>query len=802
MLVPKIWLEEYIDVDIDFDDLCETLIVSGTNIDAIKSLMNPNVKNVVVGEIKSIEKHENADRLLVCQVSIGSEDIQIVTGAKNVFVSAKVPVVLVGGTVCDRQDKGLVNIKKGKLRGVLSQGMMCGIEELGIDKNLIPENMEDGIWILPENLKVGEPIEEVLKLSDEIFDFEITSNRPDCLSVIGIAREVASLYSEKIKLPEGYDRSLKEDSPFDIEIDDSNIATSFSYMVSRNIEVKDSPWWLQRSLMGAGIRPINNIVDISNFVMLEYGRPIHIYNLDKLTGNKISVELSKGESFSGLDQKDYELGNNTIVIKDDKPQCIAGVLGGASSQVDYDTKNILIEVANFNKDNIRNTAKELGVRTESSYRFERGVDGTTDEVVLMRIAQLISDLEVSKEIGKPVIKKIDNEKSEVVSFRVDRVNHILGLSLSEKEMLDILDRLGFKETKRENDRIFLEVPSFRQDISIEEDIAEEVARIYGYNKMPLTLPMGKTTVKDTKDIKVSKIVKDTLTGFGFFEIQNYSFQSPKNNDRLLIPEDSWERDNIKLKNPLGEETSVMRTGLLGGMLQVINLNESRKNKPSKYFEMGNVFSYNLGYQDMDFEEEKSLIFASVDPDEDFFTLKGTLLEILSKLGITDVNFLEKTDYETYHSGICAEIKTDREEVLGIIGQISPMVLENYKISNKVYACQLFYNVIEKNSKLDKEYRPLYKYPAINRDIALIVDENIKVSQIMEILKENGGTILKEVNLFDIYRGHQIGENKKNLGFSLEYRDFNRTLTDEDIEKVQSKIIKELENKLDAKLRDI
>lgn len=810
MLVPIEWLKDYTDIQTDTDEFCDRMIMSGSNLETCQHFCE-EMENVVVGKIEKIEKHPDADKLVVCRINIGKEEpVQIVTGAPNVFEGALVPVALHNSRIPgplhgQEKQEGGTKITKGKLRGVESAGMLCSAGELGFDDKVVPVAHKDGIWILEEEYSLGEDFAQALGLKQAVVDFEITPNRPDCLSMVGMAREAAATFGQTLKYPDTACAAETDKQAGDfiqVEIKEPELCRRYAARIVTDVKIEQSPWWLQKRLMYAGMRPINNIVDITNFVMLEFGQPIHAFDIRQIADSKIVVECAEeGEKFTTLDNTERTLTKEMLLIKDGKRGvAIAGVMGGLNSEIEADTTTILIESANFNGDSVRATSKKLGLRTEASSRFEKGIDPNLCQAAADRVCRLIEILGCGKVATGTVDVYPKEFKAETVDVRVDRINKVLGIELASEEMAEIFRKL---EMKVEGSGPVLKVtpPTVRQDMLAEVDFIEEVARMYGYDKLPVTLPKGNSESGKSKERTLVDMARDTMCALGFNEIQTYSFVSPSGVDDVRIDEDSWERAFVKIINPLGEENSVMRTILTPNMLEVLARNYSRNIDKVMAFEIGSTFTTNLIQPEDLPDEQTGLAMGLYGKDMDFFTLKGAVEELLRNLGAGKVTFIAESEYGVYHPGRCARICIGEEE-LGIMGEIHPDVQEKFGIGTRVYCCEMFFDAIVRHANIEKSYEPLPKYPATSRDIALLTDEDVRVGDIEAIIIEQGGDILENVKLFDVYRGKQVAEGKKSVAFTLTYRDKNKTLTDEDVAKVHEKVLKALEEKINASLREM
>lgn len=823
MLVPVEWLNDYIKLDVPTDEFCDRMIMSGSNLETCEHF-GEEIENVVVGRIAEIKPHPDADKLVVCMMDVGeSEPVQVVTGAPNVFEGALVPVALhnshIPGPLHGQpKQEGGVKIKKGKLRGVESFGMLCSCSELGFDDKVVPVVHKDGIWILEEGLTPGEDITSALGLKQAVVDFEITPNRPDCLAMVGMAREASATFGKPFEYPdtaiENENGEGKTSDHISVEIKQSDKCRRFVARAVTDVKIGQSPWWLQKRLMFAGMRPINNIVDITNFVMLEYGQPLHAYDIRQIGGRQIIVDDAKdGEMFTTLDETERRLSSHMLMIRDaEKPIGVAGVMGGLDSEIEDDTQTIIVESANFAGDSVRRTAKDLGLRTEASARFEKGIDPNLCDKAADRVCRLIEMIGA----GKVCEGKIDiypSPKDAVtIDARVDRINHVLGIDLDRETMVSLLESLEMK-VEGEGNIMTVTPPTVRQDLEIEEDYVEEIARLYGYDNLPVTMPRGNSEVRVPQEWQIRELVRNTLCALGLSEIQTYSFVSPGTVDDVRIDEDSWERAFVRIKNPLGEENSVMRTILTPNMLEVLARNSSRDIAAVKAFEIGNTFMASDLNPDRLPDESYSLCIGMFGEGEDFFTLKGVVCEMLKILGIEDVRFVAESEYGPYHPGRCARICAEASdkmkaagietEEIGIMGEIHPDVAAGYGLDGmRVYCCEIMFDAIMRMADTEASYHPLPRYPAMRRDIALIVDEDEQVGAIEDIIRANGGKILEDVRLFDIYRGKQVEEGKKSAAFTLVYRDINKTLTDEEVTSVHNRVLEALEKELGAVLREM
>ncbi len=820
MIVSLEWLKDYTEVNVDTAEFCDGMILSGSNLETCE-IVGQEMKNVVVGRIEKIEKHPDAEKLVVCQLNVGGNElVQIVTGAPNVFEGAYVPVALDGSRIPgplhgQPKKEGGVEIHSGKLRGVESCGMLCSFGELGFEDKVVPVNQKDGIWILDGEYPLGMDFAEALELKDAIIDFEITPNRPDCLSMIGMAREAAATFGTELRYPKTGCENAVGDAADYIQVEvKSPLCKRYTARIVKDVKVEDSPWWLQRRLIHAGMRPINNIVDITNFVMLEYGQPLHAFDIKSIAGQKIVVDTAEeDELFTTLDGTERTLSKDMLMIKDaEKSVAIAGVMGGLNSEIEEDTNTIVIESANFLGSSVRTTSSKLKLRTEASGRYEKGIDPNLCEAAADRVCALIELIGAGTVVGGSVDVYPQVEEAQAVHGRVSRINKILGLQLGRDEMVKYFESLEMK-VEGEGDDLYVTAPTVRQDIKIEEDLAEEVARLYGYDKIPVTIPRGNSESGQTYERDIKDLTRDTLCGLGATEIQTYSFVSPKGVDNVRIDEDSWERAFVQILNPLGEDTSVMRTILTPAMMEVLGRNYSRNIEAVRAFEIGNTFTANLVDPEALPDEQDNLCIGMYGDGADFFYLKGMIVSLLNKLGIYDLQFIAESEYGVYHPGRCARIVASHvlelengpvmEEVeLGIMGEVHPEVAEKYGIGTRCYAAELMFNTVTELANLEKVFSPLPKYPAISRDIALLVDEDVAVGDIENVIREAGTEILREVKLFDIYRGKQVEEGKKSVAFNLTYRHNDRTLREEDVAAAHGQVLQALKEKMDAVLREM
>lgn len=792
MKVPYKWLKDYVDIDINAQELGDMLTLSGSKLEEVIT-SGEEIENVVTGKLLKIEPHPDAEKLVICQVEVGREEpIQIVTGANNMVEGDIVPVALHGSSL-----PGGVKIKKGKLRGIMSNGMMCSSEEIGIAE----EHPVHGLMILDKDTKVGKDIKEVLGLDNPVLDFEITSNRPDCLSVIGMARETAATLNTKYRKPkfdftETKGKNIKDELAVEVK---DKLCKRYMARIIKNVKIEPSPAWMQERLTLAGVRPINNIVDITNFVMIEFGQPMHAFDKRMISSNKIVVERAKAdEKFTTLDEIERTLTEDQLMIKNgDKSVAIAGIMGGLNSEVTEDTKEIIFESANFDGTNIRISSQKLALRTEASGRYEKDLDPNLCMEALNRACNLIQELNAG-EIEEGVID-IYPEKVTEHYVEVDSkwVNEFLGTKLSKEEMKECLDRLELN-TEINGDTLKVLSQTFRGDINIREDVAEEIARIYGYNVIESTVIQSPSirTGKSRKQI-LRDMITESLLASGLNESISYSFISPKVFDKILIPKDSELRNVVKIRNPLGEDFSVMRTTTLHSMMECLQRNYSRNNEFARLFEIGKVYLPALDENKL--PEEKNTITIGMYGNVDYFDLKGIVENLLEVLGIENVSYVRESANPTFHPGKTASVML-KNKCLGVIGEIHPDVSENYGVEERCYVAEISLDELIENASTKKEYEPIPKFPAVTRDMAVIVDEDILVQQIEDIIKRQGGSILESYKLFDVYKGIQVPPNKKSVAYSITYRDKNKTLTEKEVEKVHNKIVKTLEHLIGAELR--
>lgn len=801
------WIKAYVPgLTCTDQEYCDRMTLTGTKVEGFER-MDKNLEKIVVGQIEKIEKHPDADKLIVCQVNIGSEVIQIVTGAPNVKVGDKVPVVLDGGKVAGGHDGGPlpedgIAIKAGKLRGVPSNGMMCSIEELGSSKDMYPDAPDNGIYIFPDSVKVGDDAIEVLGLHDTVFEYEITSNRVDCYSILGIAREAAATFDKPFVPPVVEVKEAGDDvnNYIKVSIEDTDLCTRYCARVCRNIKIGPSPEWVQRRLAASGIRPINNLVDITNYVMEEYGQPMHAYDLSTIAGGQIIVRRAKdGDEFVTLDGQTRKLDNNVLMICDaEKEIGVAGIMGGENSMITDEVKTVLFEAATFNGPNIRKSAKRLGLRTEASGIFEKGLDPANAKAAIDRACQLIVELGCGEVVSGTVEEGLPIKPLRVLPFEPAKYNALLGTSVSEEQMLAIFKKLEV-EVRDGKDGKELVIPSFRQDLAGRADMAEEVARFFGYDKIPTTLPKGETTTgKLSFKLRIEQKARDIAEYCGFSQGMTYSFESPKVFNKLLLDADDKARAAITIANPLGEDFSIMRTLSLNGMLTSLSTNYNRRNKNVRLYELGNIYlakSLPLTEQ----PEERMQFTLGMYGDGDFYSLKGVVEEFFDSIGMKKrIVYDPKAGKNFLHPGRQAKIVYEGEE-LGYIGEVHPAVCDNYAIGTRAYVAVIdILNVLD-FATFDRKYEGIAKYPAVTRDISLEVPKSVLAGDIEGVIAQRGGKILESYQLFDLYEGDQIKDGYKSMAYSVTFRAKDRTLEESDVAGAMKKILNGLEQ-LGATLR--
>ncbi len=795
MNLPMSWLSDYMDIDVTPKEYSDKLTMTGSKVEGYEN-MGENVENVVAGKVLTCEDHPDSDHLHVCTVDAGTgEVLQIVCGAPNVKEGIIVPVALVGAKL-----PGGIKIKKGKLRGVESYGMLCSHDELGITEDMLGYEPEYGILILPEDTEIGTDIKDLFGMNETVVEFEITSNRPDCFSIIGLARETAASFNKKFTIPEVKFTENDENiaDTISVEVQDKDKCKRYCARMVKNVKIGPSPSWMQERLRACGVRPINNIVDITNYVLLEYGQPMHAFDLRDLQDKKIIVRrASEGEVIKTLDEQDRELTADDLVIADGKRAvAIAGVMGGFNSEVKEDTTTVIFESATFDGASVRLTAQRVGLRTESSSRYEKGLDYNNTVPAVERACQLVEQLGCGENVGGMIDVMGNVKDMETLPFRPEKINAFLGTDIPTEEMVKYFDALGIK-TDLEN--MTVTPPSFRPDLEGEADIAEEVARFYGYDKIPVTLLSGEATCgKKTERQQMQDEVNELLNAQGMYEIYTYTFTSPSIFDKLNIPSDSNLRNVVKISNPLGEDTSVMRTTTIASMLDILARNYNYRNASARLYEVGKIFIPSEKEGELPSEPVK-ITMGMYGDKVDFYDIKGICESLFANLHVENVKYEAVTNNSTFHPGRCAKISVGGK-VLGIIGEIHPAVGRKFGIETPVYIGELDFENIFLNINTDVKFKELPKYPAVTRDIAMLVDKNVPVAEIEEIIKKASGKMIESVQLFDVYEGEQIPEGKKSVAYSAVYRASDRSLTGEEVQKVFDKVVKNLENQLGAQLR--
>ena len=784
-------------LDCGVQEYVDAMTLSGSKVEGYEQL-DADLDKIVVGQVTKIEKHPDADKLVICQVNVGSETLQIVTGAPNVFEGAKVPVVLDGGRVAGGHDgtktPGGIKIKKGKLRGVESSGMMCSIEELGSNREMFPDAPENGLYIFDEDAPVGENAVAYLGLDDSVVEYEITSNRVDCFSVLGIAREAAATFHKEFVPPVVTETGNNEDvnDYIKVSVKDQDLCSRYTARVVKNIKFAPSPKWMQERLRAHGIRPINNLVDITNYVMEEYGQPMHAYDLDTIEGKEIIVRrAAAGEKFVTLDGQERQLDENVLMICDAKKAVgIAGIMGGENSMLTDHVTTMLFEAACFDGTNIRKSGKRIGLRTDASAKFEKGLDPNLAMEAMNRACQLVEELGVGEVVGGAVDIYPVKREGVKLPFEPDKYNKLLGTDIPAEDMIGYFTKidLGYDEAANE-----ILVPSWRQDLLCDADMAEEVARFYGYDKIGTSLPSGESTAggKSFK-LRMEEKAREIAEFCGFSQAMTYSFESPKVFDKLLIPEDSKWRKTVVISNPLGEDYSIMRTLPLNGMLTSLSTNFGRRNKDVRLYEMGNIYlPKQLPLTELP-EERMQLTFGMYG-DGDFFTMKGVIEELLYQTGLR-----KKAQYDPHaelpflHPGRKAAIVYDGA-VIGYLGEVHPTVAANYAIKERVYIAVIDMPEIVSRASFDYKYEGITNFPVSSRDLSMVVPKNILVGDIEKVFEENGGKYLENYELFDVYEGEQIEKGFKSVAYSLKFRGKDKNLEESDITGAMDKILSGLKN---------
>lgn len=793
------WIEAYVPgLAVTAQEYADAMTLSGTKVEGYERL-DADLDKIVIGQIEKIEKHPDADKLVVCQVNIGDGTVQIVTGAPNVKEGAKVPVVLDGGRVAGGHEPGQrvaggIKIKKGRLRGVDSYGMMCSIEELGSTRDMYPEAPESGIYIFKDDAEVGTSAIEALGLNDVVFEYEVTSNRVDCFSVIGIAREAAATFRKELTLPPVTVTGNEEDvnDHIKVTVEDKDLCPRYTARLVKNVKIGPSPVWMQRRLASVGIRPINNLVDITNYVMEEYGQPMHAYDLATIAGGEIIVrKAEKDEKFVTLDGQERSMDGSELMICDgEKPVGIAGIMGGENSMITDDVRTVLFEAACFDGTMIRKASKKVGLRTDASGKFEKGLDPNNAEAAMNRACQLVEELGIGEVMGG--IVDVYGRKTEPVRiiFDADAINALLGTDIPREEMLSyfkMLD-LGYDEAAGE-----VIVPTFRQDLSCMADLAEEVARFYGYDNIPTTLPQGEATAgKLSFKLRIEEVARDIAEFCGFSQGMSYSFESPKVFDRLRIPADSPLRQAVEIMNPLGEDYSIMRTISLNGMLTSLATNYNRRNKDVRLYELGNIY-LPKALPLTELPQERMQLTLGMYGAGDFFSMKGVIEEFFEKIGLWKKAAYDPDAGRPYlHPGRQADIIYDGASV-GYLGEIHPDVADTYGIGERAYIAVIDMPEITQRATFDRKYKGIARYPAVTRDISMVMPKEVLASQIEEVIEAKGGAYLESYALFDLYEGEQIKEGCKSMAYSIVFRAKDKTLEEADVSSAMEKILKAFED---------
>ena len=787
------WIKMYVpDLDVTAQEYTDAMTLSGTKVEGFEKL-DADLDKIIIGQITKIERHPDADKLIICQVNLGNESVQIVTGAPNVKEGDKVPVVLDGGRVAGGHDgkktPGGIKIKKGKLRGVESCGMMCSIEELGSSREMYPEAPELGIYIFPEDAVVGENAVKALGLDDVVFEYEITSNRVDCYGVLGIAREAAATFNKKFCPPEVKVTGNEEKASdyIKVTVEDPKLCPRYCARVVKNVKIGPSPKWMQRCLASNGIRPINNLVDITNYVMEEYGQPMHAYDLDTIEGREIVVRRAeKGEKFVTLDGQERTMDDSVLMICDGKkPVGIAGIMGGENSMITDNVHTVLFEAACFNGTNIRLSSKKIGLRTDASGKFEKGLDPNNAEAAINRACQLMEELGAGEVVGGIVDVCNETREPSRVKFEPERINALLGTSLTKEEMLDYLARveLTYDETTNE-----IVAPTFRQDIHCMADVAEEVARFFGYDKIPTTLPTGKaTTGKMPFKLRIENVARDIAEYCGFSEGMTYSFESPKVFDKLRIPQDDVLRKVITISNPLGEDYSIMRTSTLNGMLTSLATNYNRRNKDVRLYEMGNIY-LPKALPLTELPDERTQFTLGMYGNGDFFDMKGVCEEFFEKIGMKKKMQYDPESGKPYlHPGRQANMIYEGT-VVGYLGEVHPLVADAYGIGDRAYIAVIDILTVLEFASFNHKFTGIAKYPAVTRDLSMVVPKNVLAGDIEAVIAQRGGKILESYQLFDIYEGSQIKSGYKSMAYSVVFRAHDKTLEESEITAAMKKIL--------------
>lgn len=791
------WIKAYVpDLDVTAQEYTDAMTLSGTKVEGYE-ILDADLDKIVIGQIDKIEMHPDADKLIVCQVNVGTESVQIVTGASNVHEGDKIPVVRDGGRVAGGHDGsrtlGGIKIKKGKLRGIESYGMMCSIEELGSTKEMYPEAPEDGIYIMPEDAEIGASAIEALGLNDVVFEYEVTSNRVDCYSVIGIAREAAATFRKEFVPPAVKETGNDEDvnDYIKVSVENTDLCPRYCARVVKNVKIGPSPQWMQRRLASVGIRPINNLVDITNYVMEEYGQPMHAYDLDTIAGRQIIVKTAKdGDKFTTLDGQERNIDKDVLMICDGEKEIgIAGIMGGENSMITDDVNTMLFEAACFDGVNIRKSSKRVGLRTDASGKFEKGLDPNNAKAAIDRACQLVEEMGAGEVVGGTVDVYGKVKEPVRVPFDAEKINSILGTDIPEADMLGYFERIDLEYDAEAKEVI---APTFRHDLFRIEDLAEEVARFYGYDNIPTTQPSGEATAgKLSFKLRVEEAARDIAEFCGFSQGMTYSFESPKVFDKLLIPKDSALRNVVEIMNPLGEDYSIMRTTTLNGMLTSLATNYNRRNKDVRLYELGSIYlPKELPMKEL--PDERMQFTLGMYGNGDFFSMKGVIEEFFEKIGMKGKESYDPNAGKPFlHPGRQANIIYDGK-VVGYLGEVHPEVADIYGIGDRAYVAVVDMPEILEYATFDRKYTGLAKYPAVTRDISMVVPKNILAGQIEEVISRKGGAYLESYALFDIYEGAQIKNGFKSIAYSIVFRAKDRTLEEADVSAAMKKILEALE----------
>jgi len=798
MKAPLNWLKDFVDIKVGIKEYVNAMTMSGSKVESVED-MGEGIEKVVVGRIIEMQNHPNADKLKVCKVDVGGETVQVVTGAPNVRTGDLIPLALVGAKLPGGE------IKAATFRGVESYGMMCSMEELNLTRDYLPDAPENGVYVFSEDIAPGTDVKEALHL-DKVIEFEITSNRPDCLSIYGLARESSVTLGVPLKKPEIRVREEGAGNAADyvtIEIENPELCPRYSARIVTDVKIGPSPYWMQHRLAAAGMRPINNIVDITNYVMLELGQPMHAFDFSKIAGRKIIVRTAReGEVLKTLDGQERKLDTNMLVIADaERPVGVAGVMGGENSEITDDTKMLLLESANFNGTSIRVTSKKLGIRSEASIRFEKGLDPELTIKALDRCAELIELLGAGKVVPGIVDCNMTKKRLDTIKLDADRINALLGTDLSAEKMMDIFRALEFEVDPA---TMMMKIPSFRSDIENVADLAEEVARFYDYNNIKPSLLSGKESVRGKKSYKqrMEDVIRNTMCACGMNEAYTFSFTSPKVFDSINLPQDHPLRKAVVISNPLGEDYSIMRTTTLPDMLRILAINHSRNIETARLFELSYVYHPVDGE---DLPEQKSVLTLGMYGEGcDFFELKGVVEELMGAMGISGFEFKPEREEPSYHPGRTASLNVRLPDGLwekaGVLGEIHPEVAEKTECPERTYAAVFYVDPLIRASTFDRKYRQLPRFPAVPRDIAVVVSDEVYAADLIKAISKAAGDILEDVSLFDVYKGSQVPEGMKSMAFALTFRSPDRTLKEEEVNKAMERILKSLEHQFGAKLR--